>query len=152
MTDSMDKLVCYVDGSFNPEIGKYAFGCVFIKEDGSVDEYCGSGNDPDALLQRNVTGEMIGAMFAVSYALRSGYKKLEIYYDYSGIECWVTGAWKAKNDLTQKYRDWMRSKAGVLDIVFKKVKAHSSDKFNEMADKLAKKGLEREPGIPEIKV
>ena len=146
------KAVCYVDGSFNPEAGKYAYGCILIHDDGSIEEYCGSGDREDALLQRNVAGEMIGSMFAVRLALIRGYTKLLICYDYSGIECWVTGAWKTKNDLTKSYRDWMRGKMEDIEISFKKVEAHSNDKYNDMADKLAKQGLLKEPGLPEINV
>jgi len=141
---------CYVDGSFNPSIGKYAFGCVMIHENGVIEEYKGSGNNPDALSQRNVAGEMIASMLAVKWAIINEYEKVEIYYDYSGIECWVTGAWKAKNELTQKYRDWMRARKNNLEIEFFKVAAHTNDKYNEMADKLAKEGLLTECGIPEI--
>ncbi|MCR5204195.1 MAG: reverse transcriptase-like protein [Lachnospiraceae bacterium] len=148
MTDN-DKLIAYVDGSFNPEIGRYAYGCVLIKPTGEIEELCGSGNDPEALKQRNVSGEMIASMLAVRHALKNGYKAVDIYYDYSGIECWVTGAWKAKNDLTQKYRDWMNDKENRLTISFFKVAAHTNDKYNEMADKLAKRGLTKEPGLPD---
>lgn len=34
----------------------------------------------------------------------------------------------------------MSEKSAYIDIVFQKVDAHSGDKYNEMADKLAKKG------------
>lgn len=140
----------YVDGSFNPEINKYAFGCVMIHENGDTEEYCGSGNNPDALQQRNVAGEMIASMLAVKWALANGYEELTIFYDYSGIECWVTGSWKAKNELTRKYRDWMQAKSRELNIFFKKVAAHTNDTLNERADKLAKEGLQKDCGIPEI--
>ena len=145
------KAVCYVDGSFNPEINKYAYGCVLVNEDGTYEGFNGSGNDPEALLQRNVAGEMIASMISVKLAITRGYTNLEIFYDYSGIECWVTGAWKAKNVLTRKYRDWMRSQMSKIDISFKKVTAHSNNKYNDMADNLAKEGLLKEPGVPEIK-
>ena len=144
------KAVCYVDGSYNPALARYAYGCVCFHPDGEMEEYCGSGNDPEALLQRNVSGEMIAAMLAVKWALINGYDELEICYDYSGIECWVSGTWKAKNDLTKKYRDFMRSREDRVKIVFRKIEAHSNDTYNEMADKLAKTGLEKEPGLPEI--
>lgn len=140
----------YVDGSYNPQASKYAFGCLCIHEDGSTEEYCGSGNNEDALKQRNVAGEMIASMLAVKWAIINNYSRLEIYYDYSGIECWVTGEWKAKNDLTKKYRDWMQNKRKVINITFHKVAAHTNVQYNEAADQLAKKGLTMECGIPEI--
>ncbi len=152
MPDKIRTAVCYVDGSFNPELNKYAYGCVLINDNGSVEELCGSGNNPDALLQRNVSGEMIASMLSVKWALLNGYKRIDIYYDYSGIEQWVTGGWKAKNKLTQDYRDWMRAQKEKIDIRFFKVIAHSKDEMNERADKLAKEGLLKNPGLPEIVV
>ncbi len=145
------KATAYVDGSYSQKHGKYAFGCVCFHPDGQMEEYCGSGNDPEALKQRNVSGEMIASMLAVKWAVVNGYSELEICYDYSGIECWVTGAWKAKNDLTVKYRDYMRSKQDKLKLSFTKIEAHTHVTYNELADELAKKGLEKETGIPEIK-
>ena len=148
MAGSM-KLTAYVDGSFNPEVNRYAYGCVLIDPDGNIKELYGSGNDPEALKQRNVAGEMIASMLAVRHALKNGYNAVDIFYDYSGIECWVTGAWKAKNELTKSYRDWMNDKKNRLNISFFKVAAHTNDKYNEQADKLAKLGLTMEPGLPE---
>ena len=144
------KATCYVDGSFNPKLEKYAFGCVCFHPDGTTEEFCGSGNSEDALKQRNVAGEMIASMLALKWALVNEYNELEICYDYAGIEAWVTGAWKAKNDLTCKYRDFMREKSRTVKLTFTKIAAHTNDRYNEMADKLAKEGLTKEPGLPEI--
>ena len=55
-----DQVVAYVDGSFNKDIGRYAFGCVLIRPDGGIVRESGSGNDPESLQLRNVTGEMWG--------------------------------------------------------------------------------------------
>ena len=140
----------YVDGSFNPQVQKYAFGCLLFHPDGQTEELCGSGDSPDALAQRNVSGEMIAAMLSVKWALVNGYDSLEIYYDYMGIECWATGAWKAKNDLTRKYRDYMMARMRELNISFHKVAAHTNDPYNERADQLAKKGLEQPVGLPAL--
>ena len=145
------KSTCYVDGSFSSQHQKYAFGCVCFHPDGTIEEFCGSGNNPEAIKQRNVAGEMVASMLAVRWALVNGYDELEICYDYSGIEAWVTGDWKAKNDLTQKYRDFMRSYDTRLKIHFTKVEAHTKVEYNERADKLAKAGLEKDPGLPDIK-
>ncbi len=146
-----ERPTAYVDGSFNPEIGKYAFGLVLIHPSGYIEELSGSGDSPEAVSQRNVSGEMIASMLAVKWAIVNEYNSLDIYYDYKGIECWVTGEWKAKNDLTQKYRDFMQSKNKFINIRFFKVAAHTNVKYNEMADKLAKKGLTEPVGLPEIK-
>ena len=143
-------ITAYVDGSFNVETGVYSFGCVFLPEDGTVRVLCGSGNDPENAKQRNVTGEMLGAMNAVLCAIKSGYKAIDIYYDYAGIESWVTGAWKSKNDLTRSYAMAMRGWMSRIEISFHKVEAHTGDKYNEVADKMAKRGATAN-GIPETR-
>ncbi len=141
----------YVDGSFSVDSGVYSFGCVFLPEDGTVRVLCGSGNDPDNAKQRNVTGEMLGAMNAVLCAIKSGYKAINIYYDYEGIRCWVTGEWKSKNDLTRSYAMSMKGWMSRIEISFHKVEAHKGVKYNELADKMAKKGAES-IGVPETKL
>lgn len=147
-----DSILAYVDGSYNDDLLRYAFGCVFILPDGSVYTEYGNGDNPQSLEQRNVTGEMLGAMYAVRLAIKNGFKALEIRYDYQGIESWVTGAWRSKNELTQKYAGSMREWSKSIDITFTKVKAHTNVKYNELADKMAKKGLMDGDGVPKIKL
>lgn len=143
-----NKLIAYVDGSYNDAIKKYAFGCVFILPDGRVYLEYGNGDDPKSLEQRNVSGEMLGAMFATQFAIKNRFEAIDIYYDYKGIEDWVTGAWKAKNELTQKYSKYMRECGQKILIRFFKVAAHTNVKYNELADVCAKRGLEEGNGVP----
>jgi ribonuclease HI len=95
---------------------------------------------------------MLGAMYAVRTAIKNGYKAVEICYDYQGIEAWVTGAWRSKNELTQKYSAFMRKWGQDIKIIFTKVAAHTNIKYNELADKTAKRGLTEGNGVPEIKL
>lgn len=147
---SVNHLVAYVDGSFDISIGKYSFGCVFLTPEGDVIEAFGNGDNPDSLAIRNVAGEMIGAMFAVRWAMKKGYSSVEICYDYEGIEKWATGAWRAKMDLTQKYAGYMQKCAGYIKISYRKIAAHTGDYYNEAADKLAKRALTEANGIPDV--
>lgn len=147
-----DTLLAYVDGSYNDGIKKYAFGCVFILPDGRKYTEYGNGDNPRSLEQRNVAGEMLGAMYATKFAMKNGFKAIEICYDYQGIESWVTGAWKSKNDLTQKYAASMREWGRSIKIKFTKVAAHTNVKYNELADKTAKIGLTEGNGVPKIKL
>ena len=130
---------------------KYGFGCIFILPDGRIYTEYGNGDNPDSLKQRNVSGEMLGAMYAVRFALNSGFRAIEIRYDYEGIEKWVTGAWKSKNELTQKYAQTMRGWGQKIQIRFTKVPAHSKVKYNELADETAKLGVANGNGIPKVK-
>lgn len=149
--DNNKALVAYVDGSFKEQAGRYSFGCILLTPDGDVIKESGSNNDPQSIQHRNVAGEMLGAMYAVKWGEMNGYRALRIYYDYTGIEKWVTGEWKAKTDLTKKYADYMIKMNDKINITFEKVEAHTGNVYNEEADRLAKKALEEEKGIPKIK-
>lgn len=146
-----DQIVAYVDGSFNKEVGKYSFGCVIIMPDGRIIRESGNGDNPESLALRNVTGEMLGAMYAVKWCDINGYSAVQICYDYMGIEMWATGGWKTNNSLTQKYAAFMKESSARIRISFRKIAAHTGDKYNEEADKLAKAALVEGSGIPKIK-
>lgn len=58
---------------------------------------------------------------------------------------------KLKNTLTKKYVDFMKEHGRKLNISFDKIAAHTGNKYNEEADKLAKAALVDGNGIPKIK-
>lgn len=66
-----------------------------------------------------------------------------MFYDYEGIEKWATGEWEANSAIARAYVYQLQFKQDDIEIVFKKVKAHSGNTYNETADKLAKKGAEQ---------
>lgn len=144
-------LVAYVDGSYDDSLRTYSFGCILLTPDGNMIKKCGNGNNPDSLAIRNVAGEMLGAMYAVRWAMVNGYTQIDIRYDYAGIEKWVTGEWKAKNELTKKYAASMNKWSASISISFKKIAAHTNNKYNEEADLLAKAALTEANGIPPIR-
>lgn len=145
------ELLAYVDGSYEDSIKKYAFGCVFILPDGRIYTEYGNGDNEKSLQHRNVTGEMLGAMFAVKFAMLNGFSGIEICYDYQGIEKWVTGEWRSRTELTQKYAQTMRAWGTRIAIRFTKVAAHTNVRYNELADRLAKIGLTEGKGVPEVR-
>lgn len=145
------ELLAYVDGSYDNSIRKYAFGCVFLLPDGRIFTEYGNGDNEQSLQHRNVTGEMLGAMFAVKFAMLNGFRSVEIRYDYQGIEKWVTGEWRSRAELTRKYAASMREWGKNIAIHFTKVAAHTNVRYNELADKMAKTGLTAGNGIPKIR-
>ena len=151
--DNKDQiLTAYVDGSYQDELKRYAFGCVFLPPWGSIYLAWGNGDNPETVSMRNVTGEMLGAMYAVRTAMKNGFRAIDLYYDYEGIEKWVTGEWKAKKEHTKKYAQAMREWGGQIRITFHKVAAHTKVEYNELADQTAKRGLTEGKGIPPIKM
>ena len=67
--------------------------------------------------------------------------KITIFYDYQGIESWANGDWKTNNNLTKNYKKFIDEIKSQIDINFVKVKGHSNDTYNDMADELAKEAL-----------
>ncbi len=141
-------VIAYVDGSFDPESGRYGYGCIFLTPEGEEVRLCGSGSDPGTAKLRNVAGEMLGAMNAVRWAVQHGYASMEIRYDYEGIENWATGAWQARNPYTIAYADYMKKSMSRIELSFWKVLAHSGNYYNEEVDQLAKASLIGNP-IPD---
>ena len=145
------RLLAYVDGSYDDALKKYAFGCIFILPDGRIYTEYGNGDNAQSLQHRNVTGEMLGAMYAVKFAMLNGFTGLELRYDYQGIEKWVTGEWRARTELTGKYAAAMREWAQSIEIRFTKVAAHTNVYYNELADKMANTGLRMGNGVPKVR-
>lgn len=129
----------FVDGSYDSESGIFAWGVVFIDKD-NQEEFSGWANN-DYSKYRNVAGEIYGCVKAVSLALERNYKEIAIYHDYSGLRHWALGEWKRNNPLTEKYYDYMQKALVDINIIFIKVKSHSGNELNELADKLAKEAL-----------
>lgn len=127
-------LLAYVDGSFNNSIVSY--GAVILREGNIAAEFSGKVLDPDYQHARQVAGELMAVGKVIQWCLAQQQNQIAIYYDYEGIEHWVTGKWKAKQLLTQRYRDYVQ-KSGV-SIHWVKVAAHTGDYWNEYVDQLAK--------------
>lgn len=134
---SEDEAVAYVDGSYNAETGEYSCGVVFLFQ-GEETHLCKKGEDAELAEMRNVAGEIFGAGLAMAEAVRLGIGKLTIYHDYQGIASWCLGEWKTNKEGTRAYKAYYDSLKDTVEISFKKVKGHSGDVYNEMADKLAK--------------
>lgn len=135
-----EETVAYVDGSFNAKTGEYSFGAV-IFTDGEALEFSEKFSDAEMAEMRNVAGEIKGAEFVMRYCLENGIKSIKIVYDYMGIEAWATGKWKTNKKGTAAYKTYYDSIKGQLFVEFEKVKGHSGDKYNDMADTLAKRAL-----------
>lgn len=131
----------YVDGSYNNLDGKYSYGAVVVENGAEIDNFYKSMKDEYSSM-RNVSGEVYGAINAMKYALEKNYKKLNLYFDYQGIESWALGTWKRNNNLTKSYHEFYKKISKELSVNFVKVKGHSGDKFNDRADELAKKALD----------
>ena len=127
----------FIDGSFK-QPNKIGAGIVIIDNDKTHQFYKFITKYPK---HRNVTGEILAAVLAFEYAKNEKIKKLEIFYDYNGIKMWAKGEWKTNTEITKKYKKLYDHYSKFLEIYFSKVKAHTGNTYNELADKLAKKAI-----------
>ena len=135
----------YVDGSYDAAGDRFSCGVVIVETDAEgnsgTTELNAVFDDAEAAQQRNIAGEIMGSKLAIDHCMANGIKVVEIYHDYEGIGAWADRRWKANNPLTQGYRDFVAEARKSMDIKFVKVKAHAGNRYNELADKLAKKAL-----------
>lgn len=129
-------VIAYVDGSFNADTGIYGSAAILTVDGEILSTKTSQGTEMSAM--RNVAGEISAAKMAVIMAEELIPNELIIRYDYEGIEKWPTGEWRAKNDYTLEYSSFMCRKRP-FPIKYEHIKAHSGDKFNEMADDMAVK-------------
>ena len=132
--------VAYVDGSYRADTKEYSFGAVLFS-DGKTETFSQKFSNPDMASMRNVAGEIMGAEFIMRLCTQRGIKSVTIRYDYAGIEAWATGVWQTNKDGTCAYKRYYDSIKDILKVTFEKVKGHSGDKYNDMADSLAKQAL-----------
>lgn len=132
--------VAYVDGSYDKVSGDFSCGVVFLYQ-GQEEHYSRRYSDRELSAMRNVAGEIKGSETAMGIALEKGVSRLVIYHDYEGIAKWCNGAWKANKEGTRAYQAYYQEIRSRMPIVFVKVKGHSGDRYNDVADMLAKKAL-----------
>ena len=134
-----DKIVYYVDGSYiNNKIG-WSYVAVVNRE---VKAHNNGNIKETKNTSRNISGELFATLSAVENAIMMNKKEMYIVHDYQGISSFVTGAWNPKTVEAKKYTETMKGliKEYDLNIHFVKVKGHSDNEFNDLADNLAKEG------------
>ena len=139
--EPLNEVSAYVDGSFL-EGNRFGCGCVIIKNEEIIAEISKAYEDKELASMRNVAGEIKAAELAMLYALDNGYDLINIYHDYQGIASWCIGEWKANKVGTKAYKEFYDGVKDKLKVRFIKVKGHSGNKYNDMADLLAKRAIE----------
>lgn len=130
----------YVDGSYDSATNAFSYGMVLFYE-GQELHFSKKYDDNDLAEMHNVAGEIKGAEAAMRYCLDHDISSVTIYHDYEGIAKWCNGDWKARKAGTIAYANFYKEASSKVYIRFVKVKGHSGDQYNELADKLAKEAL-----------
>ena len=126
----------YGDGSYLG--GVTGYGAVILKEGKVIAELTGSVPASEVGGTHQVAGELAAVKESLKWCQAHSIDEVSIYYDYLGIEKWATGRYKANKPLTQEYARFVRE-CGIR-IHWRKVAAHTGNRWNERADVLAKKG------------
>ncbi len=137
---SSSDAIAYVDGSYSAELKMFSYGAIIFYNN-EIKEFSKAFSDPELIDMRNVAGEIKGSEFVMQYCIDNNIKSVDIYYDYAGIEKWCSGEWKANKTGTIAYKNFYASILDKLSINFIKVKGHSGDEYNDLADTLAKSAL-----------
>lgn len=128
----------YTDGSWSsnkPDVAGWSFLVVV----GDKIVHYQYGQAPSSSQQ--IGGELKAAMAGLLWASKNNVSKVNLCHDYTGVAFWAEGTWKAKKELPMKYASFVQSLMRLMTVEFVKVPAHAGDKFNELADKLAKRGV-----------
>ena len=142
-TNIKTPLAIFVDGSFKESDNMYSYGLVVVDvtTDTAIYKENGLGTNKEACELRNIAGEMKGAMHALQYCKEENIASISLCYDYIGIEAWATRKWKRKNKFTEAYYNYMNKLFNDIKVTFVKIKGHSDNKWNDIADALAKEAL-----------
>ena len=134
----------YTDGSYKN--GIYGSGAVVLDEKNrEIEKLYSGGEDLSGI--RNIAGEIeaVKGVLAYAYKLKSNggdITDVVIYHDYIGLQKWADGEWKTNKIETTNYKEYVRRARTHFRVIFQKVEAHSGNQHNEIADALAKQGIE----------
>lgn len=132
--------VAYVDGSYHAGTNAFSCGAVLFLN-GEELHFSRKFDDPQLAEMRNVAGEIKGSETILTYCIEHAVPSVTIYHDYEGVAKWATGEWKANKPGTIAYRAFCTEAAKKLRFRFVKVKGHSGNQYNDLADRLAKDAL-----------
>ena len=130
----------YVDGSYSEQTNEFSYGMIVLRN-GEEYKFAQKFTDKELAKMHNVAGEIKGAEAAMQYAVDNSMKNIAIYHDYEGIAKWCLGEWKTNKEETKAYKDYYDQIKTKVSIRFIKVTGHSNNKYNDIADELAKQVL-----------
>lgn len=105
---------------------------------GKEHHYTEAFDDSELAEMNNAAGGLKGSEKAIQFCLDRDIKSLIIHHDYEDVAKCCTGEWQAKKSGTKAYKAFYDLASERMKIHFVKVKGHSGDKYNELADRLAK--------------
>jgi len=144
----------YVDGSCLGNSGTRTRSCpagwgvVALEDDGTREMFAPVSLEPEsedyigAAVASNNTAELSAMFHALEYTVRMKPREVEVLYDSEYAYNVVTGLKRAHANkvLVQATQQKLAEARELTSVGFSHVKAHSGDKYNDLADALAKRG------------
>ena len=139
--------IAFTDGSYCNKTRKGGYGIVFITNKHKMEIIKSFSNNKkqhsNILKLHSVGAECEAVKQAIKTAIELNMKRINIFYDYEGIEKWINHEWNLSSDYADNYYDSIKSFSKQITIKFIKIKSHSNIYYNELADKLAKCALNK---------
>ena len=135
-----NEAIAYVDGSYDEAKNMYSYGAVIIHRDKRY-YLNGCKSDTEMAKLHNIAGELESAMQAIAWSKCLNIQSLRIVHDCEAISLLALGDSKVREGTTAEYKKFYETASKTIDIQFCKTKAHSSDRYNDMADALARHAL-----------
>ncbi|MDQ7024444.1 MAG: RNase H family protein [Anaerolineae bacterium] len=137
----------FVDGSFDSQRQSVGYGAVILKQGDEIERLSGFVNK--YLESRQIAGELASTMRVIAWCKQNNVNEIDIFYDYKGIKEWAIGNWKLEKPMAQSYSKYVNESG--IKVYWHKVASHTGVHWNEIADKLAKKGAEEsETKVPQV--
>jgi ribonuclease HI len=121
----------FVDGSYIN--GTTGYGAIIYLGDEVRAELSGTVSDTKF---RQFGGELKSVIETLKWCDENNVGKIRINYDYDGIEKFASGKWKAGNELSKNYVDFIRKTQVIIE--WRHIKSHTGNIKNDKADLLAK--------------
>nr|VZR98114.1 Ribonuclease H [Mycoplasma feriruminatoris] len=137
ISDDKNSCIAYTDGSFNVSDNTFSYGVVIFFKNREF-HISQRFNNPDLASLRNVAGEVIAVKQTIKFCIANKISKVIICHDYQGVSKWALDQWKANLDFTKEYKEFLNKYKNQVDVEFKWVKSHTNNKYNDLADMLAK--------------
>ena len=137
-----NKVVAYVDASYNNVAGIGAYGIVFLI-DNVKKTYSGKPNFPFSIVMNSTMCECCAVITAVGIAMSLKIKKIVVNYDCSSVVDILEIPEHNRKPEQKWYCDFIAKARKKIKIKFVKVQAHSDDEYNKEADSLAKSALRK---------
>lgn len=150
-----DEVIAYIDGSYNSQLRLFSCGVVILEKN-EVITLKGSSDNNNLVDMRNVAGELMGMEMLFKW-IEQKYNTpvlVKVHYDYAGIENWATNLWKANKEGTKAYQMLVKEFiASGNEIDYIKIKSHSGNEYNDLADKIAREaGRNYDYLVDELKI